>query len=76
MSDLFHEDVPDEYIRQFFQVMQKAGHHTFQVLTKRAERLAELAPRLPWPENVWMGVVSATTRAPIELGSWRQRQLA
>ena len=56
MSDLFHEDVPEEYIREVFAVMALADHHRFQVLTKRAERLAELAPSLPWPAHVWMGV--------------------
>jgi protein gp37 len=56
MSDLFHEDVPLEFIRRVFDVMERADWHLFQVLTKRAERLAELAPLLPWPRNVWMGV--------------------
>ena len=56
MSDLFHEEVPEDYIGQVFSVMERANRHTFQVLTKRAERLLELAPRLPWPDNVWMGV--------------------
>ena len=56
MSDLFHEDVPDEFIGRVFDVMRRAHWHTFQVLTKRSERLAELAPHLPWPKNVWMGV--------------------
>jgi protein gp37 len=56
MSDLFHKEVPLEFIRQIFDVMKKAQQHTFQVLTKRAERLAELAPLLDWPDNVWMGV--------------------
>lgn len=56
MSDLFHEDVPDTYIGEVFAVMEAAGHHRFQVLTKRADRLAELAVLLPWPTNVWMGV--------------------
>jgi protein gp37 len=55
MSDLFHEDVSADYIAQVFAVMQKASQHTFQVLTKRPERAAELAPCLPWPANVWMG---------------------
>jgi protein gp37 len=55
MSDLFHEKVPLEYIQRVFQVMAGTPRHTFQVLTKRAERLAELAPYLPWPPNVWMG---------------------
>jgi protein gp37 len=56
MSDLFHERVPDEYIARVFEVMSRADHHVFQVLTKREDRLVELAPDLPWPENVWMGV--------------------
>ncbi len=56
MSDLFHEDVPEDFIRQVFEVMAAAPRHRFQVLTKRAVRLAELAPRLPWPDHVWMGV--------------------
>jgi protein gp37 len=56
MSDLFHEDIPFEHIAAVFDVMQRADRHVFQVLTKRHGRLAELAPRLPWPENVWVGV--------------------
>jgi len=56
MSDLFHEEIPDEFVAAVFDVMVRAEHHVFQILTKRPERLVELAPRLPWPENVWMGV--------------------
>ena len=56
MSDLFHEKVPFEFIQRVFFVMQEADRHTFQVLTKRSERLLEVAPDLNWPENVWMGV--------------------
>jgi len=56
MSDLFHDKVPIEFIAQLFDSMRMAKQHTFQVLTKRGERLAELAPLLDWPENVWMGV--------------------
>lgn len=56
MSDLFHEKVPLEYVRQVFAVMAEADWHRFQILTKRSERLRELAPQLDWPENVWMGV--------------------
>src|SRR6202035_3271489 len=56
MSDLFHERVPENYIRRVFEIMAHAHWHTFQILTKRAERLAEMAARLPWPENVWQGV--------------------
>jgi len=56
MSDLFHDDIPLAYIQRVFATMRDCPHHTFQVLTKRSERLAELAPQLPWPKNVWMGV--------------------
>ena len=56
MSDLFHEDVPEFFIQSVFETMVTAHWHIFQILTKRAERLAELAPRLPWPKNIWMGV--------------------
>jgi protein gp37 len=56
MSDLFHRDVPSDFIAGVFEVMQRASHHTFQVLTKRAQRLASIAPSLPWPPNVWVGV--------------------
>jgi len=56
MSDLFHDDVPDDYIQAVFDTIKRADHHVFQVLTKRSERLREAARDLPWPENLWMGV--------------------
>jgi protein gp37 len=56
MGDLFHKDVPFGFIKRVYAVMREAQQHVFQVLTKRSGRLAELAPRLPWPSNVWMGV--------------------
>jgi len=56
MSDLFHPDVPLDYIRRVFAVMRRAYWHHFQVLTKRAERLAELSKGLDWANNIWMGV--------------------
>ena len=56
MSDLFHEAIPDDFIKQVFDVMAKADWHVFQILTKRAERLEALAAQLPWPENIWQGV--------------------
>ena len=55
MSDLFHKDVPADFIAECFAVMQQASQHTFQVLTKRPERAAELAASLPWAHNIWMG---------------------
>lgn len=56
MSDLFHARVPTEFVLRVFAVMAATPRHTYQVLTKRASRLARIAPRLPWPSNVWMGV--------------------
>lgn len=56
MSDLFHKDVPDTFIEGVFDVMARCPQHQFQILTKRAERLARLASTLPWPHHVWMGV--------------------
>ena len=56
MSDLFHEKVPFEYVRRVFDVMQRARQHTFQVLTKRADRLAEFCRGANVPDNVWLGV--------------------
>lgn len=56
MSDLFHEDVPVEFIQRVFEVMERCPQHVFQVLTKRSERLLKLRESLPWPANVWMGV--------------------
>jgi len=56
MSDLFHEQVPLEFIQRVFSTMRKCSQHTFQILTKRSARLRKLARDLDWPENVWMGV--------------------
>ncbi len=56
MSDLFHKDVPTEYIMRVFDVMNQAHWHRFQVLTKRAERISELNDDLNWSDNIWMGV--------------------
>jgi protein gp37 len=56
MSDLFHKDIPEEFIKRVFDVMNNASWHTFQILTKRADRLEELASKLTWSKNIWMGV--------------------
>ena len=56
MSDLFHARVPLDYVQRVFDVMAETPRHTYQLLTKRARRLARLAPHLSWPDNVWMGV--------------------
>ena len=62
MSDLFHEDIPASFIADVWDVMVRAEQHTFQVLTKRHERLVDLAAELPWPDNVWMGVTIENRR--------------
>lgn len=62
MSDLFHKNVPFTFIQQTFDVMARAYWHRFQVLTKRAGRLAELSPKLQWAPNIWMGVSVEDTR--------------
>ena len=56
MSDLFHESVPLDFIERVFATMQNTPQHTYQILTKRAERLEKLSAKLAWPPNVWMGV--------------------
>ena len=56
MSDLFHKDVPLEFIQKTFSVMGEAHWHRFQILTKRSQRLLELSFRLDWRPNIWMGV--------------------
>lgn len=56
MSDLFHEQIPLEFIQRVFATMQECSHHTFQILTKRSTRLKKLAADIKWPHNVWMGV--------------------
>lgn len=56
MSDLFHEDIPFSFIRRVFDTMNRATRHTFQILTKRAELLAEYAQNLTWTSNIWVGV--------------------
>jgi protein gp37 len=56
MSDLFHPEVPISFIKAVFSVMNQTPQHTYQVLTKRSERLLELSPELNWTDNIWMGV--------------------
>ncbi|MBK9047101.1 MAG: phage Gp37/Gp68 family protein [Bacteroidetes bacterium] len=56
MSDLFHHDIPVDFIKKVFKVMNENPNHVFQVLTKRADRLLELHKELKWTHNIWMGV--------------------
>ncbi len=62
MSDLFHPDVPLDFIRRVFDVMAETQRHTYQILTKRSQRLRKLASDLEWPHNVWMGVSVETNK--------------
>jgi protein gp37 len=61
MSDLFHGDVPDDFVKRIFETMSKASWHTFQILTKRSKRMLNMANKLKWPPNVWMGVTVETS---------------
>jgi protein gp37 len=72
MSDLFHEEVPEEFIQKIFEVMRQAAWHTFQILTKRTKRLLELDPQLTWPENVWMGVTVESQNYDFRIDDLRQ----
>ncbi len=71
MSDLFHPDVPLDFIQRVFKVMAETPQHTYQVLTKRSKRLAALAGELAWPSNVWMGVSVETERYAFRLDHLR-----
>lgn len=72
MSDLFNENVPDEFIQEIFNVMRNAAQHQFQVLTKRAERLLELDNHLVWTENIWMGVSVESAEYAFRIDSLRK----
>ena len=72
MSDLFHEVVPLEFIKRVFRTMRLARQHTFQVLTKRSQRLAEVAGELHWPPNVWMGVSIEASKVAYRADHLRQ----
>ena len=65
MADLFHEAVPLEFIQRVFTTMSENPQHTYQILTKRAERLEELSDALEWPRNVWMGVSVENADYPV-----------
>jgi len=69
MSDLFHEQTPEEALRHLFKVMNRANWHTYQILTKRASRLAALGPSLPWSDHIWAGV-SVENDEPVGSGGY------
>ncbi len=72
MSDLFHKDVPLDYLHQVFDVMRHAHWHNFQVLTKRSQRLFDLSADIDWPDNVWMGVSVETQKYAYRIDHLRQ----
>lgn len=72
MSDLFHADVPADFIRDVWQVMSETSRHTYQILTKRPDRMVEILPMLPVLENVWLGTSVEDARVLYRLGELRQ----
>ncbi|MCF8360537.1 MAG: phage Gp37/Gp68 family protein [Prolixibacteraceae bacterium] len=76
MSDLFHEDIPFEFIEKVFKVMNENPQHIFQVLTKRAELLLEYSPKLNWTSNIWMGVTVENFEAKRRIDYLRQTTAA
>jgi protein gp37 len=76
MSDLFHKDVPFEFISKIFDVMCRSSHHRFQILTKRSRRLLQLNTKLTWPENVWMGVTVENADCIFRIDDLRQAKAA
>lgn len=72
MSDLFHQAVPEAFIQRVFATMRRADWHCFQILTKRAERLAILSQRLPWKPHIWMGVSVEQRRYTGRIDALRQ----
>jgi protein gp37 len=73
MSDLFHPDVPDEFVISVFNAMRDAKQHIYQLLTKRPERAAQLAPKLaPWPGHVWMGASVESQRWTCRIDALRE----
>src|SRR5438105_1409608 len=71
MSDLFHKDVPSEFIHRCFDVMNRASQHTFQVLTKRPKRVVEMAQELNWSRNIWIGTSVENAEY-----AWRSKEIA
>ena len=71
MSDLFHPDVPLEFIQRVFEVMNETQRHTYQILTKRSKRLASVADKIDWPPNVWMGVSIESQRYTFRINHLR-----
>jgi protein gp37 len=75
MSDLFHEEVPDAFIRDVFEVMNRVDRHVYQVLTKRPQRMLDLASDLEWSANIWAGVTVETEEYTERLDHLREVQV-
>ena len=76
MSDLFHKNISFDFISKVFDVMRRASHHRFQILTKRSGRLLKLSSKLTWPENVWMGVTVENIDCAFRIDDLRQTAAA
>jgi protein gp37 len=76
MSDLFHKDVPVEFVTRVFDVMCRANWHRYQILTKRSDRLLELSPSLPWKPHIWMGVSVESLRYVFRIEHLRKTRAA
>lgn len=76
MSDLFHPSIEPTYLSRVFEIMERASHHRFHILTKRSERLLELNGKLPWPRNVWMGVSVEDSEHAFRIDHLRQTAAA
>jgi len=71
MSDLFHDAIPIEFISAVFEVIRDTPQHTYQILTKRSQRLTKLGPELDWPPNLWMGVSVESRRYAFRINDLR-----
>ncbi len=74
MSDLFHPKVPLYFIKQVFKIMGECSQHIFQLLTKRSERLSEIAPKLTWSDNIWLGVTAENSNVIHRLKDLKKTQ--
>ncbi|MEK4479579.1 phage Gp37/Gp68 family protein [Paenibacillus sp. FSL R5-0876] len=72
MSDMFHENIPLDFIKEVFKVMNEAHWHTFQILTKRSQRLLDVSAELKWTDNIWQGVSVENNRVTDRIDHLRQ----
>ncbi|MHC4131808.1 MAG: DUF5131 family protein [Planctomycetota bacterium] len=76
MSDIFHRGIPRDFILEIFDVMMRASHHRYQILTKRSKRMLELSSILPWQTNIWMGITVETAKYLYRIDHLRQTNAA